>query len=92
LVFFFISWLRTIGLFWNGGRLESVVVSFGWDAHGRSRCVQAIGVRSHFLTNEFSNYRILTPPLRAFRAPNGDFFRLANYPFLTPCFRATSDD
>jgi hypothetical protein len=37
-----------------------------------------------FLANEFSNYRILTPPLRALPVPRGDFFRRANYPFLTP--------
>jgi hypothetical protein len=43
-----------------------------------------IGVTSEHCTNEFSNYRILTPPLRAFPVPHGDFFRPANYPFLTP--------
>jgi hypothetical protein len=46
--------------------------------------VDVIGVTSEHCTNEFSNYRILTPPLRAFHVPHGDFFRPANYPFSTP--------
>jgi hypothetical protein len=37
-----------------------------------------------FRTNEFSNYRILTPSLPAFPVPHGDFFRDSNYPFSTP--------
>ena len=37
-----------------------------------------------FCTNEFSNYRILTPPLHTFHFPHGDFSRSANYPFSTP--------
>jgi hypothetical protein len=51
-----------------------------------------IGVTSEHCTNEFSNYRILTPPLRAFPVLHGDFFRRANYPFSTPWFGSTSDD
>jgi hypothetical protein len=43
------------------------------------------GVTSEHCTNEFSNYRILTPPLRAFPVPHGDFSRpTTNYPFSTP--------
>jgi hypothetical protein len=51
----------------------------------------AVGAMSEHCTNEFSNYRILTPPLRAFRVSHGDFFRPANYPLLTPRFGSTSD-
>jgi hypothetical protein len=43
-----------------------------------------IGVESEHCTNEFSNYRILTPPLHAFPVPHGEIPRPANYPFLTP--------
>jgi len=47
---------------------------------------------SHFVPNEFSNYRILTPLLRAFPVPHGEISRPANYPFSTPRFGSTSDD
>jgi hypothetical protein len=50
------------------------------------------GHRNQHCTNEFSNYWILTPPLHVLPVPRDDFFRAANYLFLTPCFRATSDD
>jgi hypothetical protein len=42
------------------------------------------GVTSEYCTNEFSNYRILTPPLRAFPVPHGDFSRPTNDPVSTP--------
>jgi hypothetical protein len=35
--------------------------------------LRVIGVESEHCTNEFSNYRILTPPLHAFPVLHGDF-------------------
>ena len=41
---------------------------------------------SHFVPNEFSNYRILTPRLVNFVPSVVKNPRPANYPFLTPWF------